>query len=335
MAKRRKSNNRFQRHLENLKSVCPDADDVFVCPICFSMFSSREVLNRDLVNLGHIWPGFIRASASGDSAKHQQILLCKSCNSKAGYRGDNEMQMFEETRQGEKMGKPSRKRRIFVRPSNGDREAQFQAYFSHKDDKNFSLTFRERRDKYEHNENFKRYREYAKKQIPCDVIVYPYDINLSLAFAGWLTSAYLFAFYTFGYRFILHKSLDPVREYILQSFERRTDNRLDFHDDKTVSVRTCAKHFFQKPTIDYMIPPIGNKTPHHLEVSFLDYHVRLPGRDNYIDDAMLNEGNPQDIMISMNSENHIAHAERCHWDDLFDDIDYYVQGSEFISLPSP
>ena len=52
----KKNTNLFKHHLSDLKRVCPRAGDVFVCPICFSVFSKEEAFDTEKVNLGHIWP---------------------------------------------------------------------------------------------------------------------------------------------------------------------------------------------------------------------------------------------------------------------------------------
>ncbi|MBZ0292234.1 MAG: hypothetical protein K8L99_06665 [Anaerolineae bacterium] len=319
----------FNRHLDNLRSVCPEAADVFVCPICFTVFPRNEALDPLRVNLGHIWPKFIRNTIESDVAKHQHVLLCESCNSKAGYRGDHEMQEFEIARQGDEAGTPTRKRRIIIRPSNGDQELQLRAFYKSTGDKTASLTFRDHRNAFTYNEKYRRYREYAEQQVRCDVYVLPHDANWHLAQAGWLTSAYLYAFYTFGYRYIFHKSLDLVRNYILSSLDGSTNSSLDYRPDKVLSARTCSVHYSEQPNIMYMIPTLETAQIHFLEVSFLDYHVRLPGRDVHLV-AKANEQTPDpDFQIGMASEGHIAHVERCHWDDLFDPVNYCVVGNKF------
>jgi len=44
-------------------------------------------------------------------------------------------------------------------------------------------------------------------------------INADVTKAGWITSAFLLAFYTFGYRYIANDYMDPVRKYIWGFFE--------------------------------------------------------------------------------------------------------------------
>jgi hypothetical protein len=102
-------------------------------------------------------------------------------------------------------------------------------------------------------------------------------INWPLAQVGWLTSAYLFAFYSFGYRYILQSCLNPVRNIILHSKPEKRDKQLDFQETKDITVRLCSEptHFCSDPIIGLVVP-FDDQTPFHQEVSFLSYHVRLP-----------------------------------------------------------
>ena len=63
-----------------------------------------------------------------------------------------------------------------------------------------------------------------KQQKPISYVVHPlHDLKPSLARVGWITSAYLFAFYSLGYRYILHPGLDSVRAYIIKSFKSENE----------------------------------------------------------------------------------------------------------------
>lgn len=324
----------FEYHLMNLQSVCLQAGEVFVCPLCFTVFSREEVSDPNKVNLGHIWPKFLRNMGEDDTPKHQHVLLCKSCNSEAGYRGDHEMQEVEIARQGDKSERPTRKRQIWIRPKTGEPDVRLRAYYRSVDEKSATIRFQDHPNAFKYNERYLRYNEYARSQIPCDVIVYPHDANWQLAQAGWLTSAYLFAFYTFGYRYIFHHSLDAVRDYILSSFDENVDRTLDYEADKPLSVRTCAVHYSSQPNIMYMIPVVGTKQIHFIGVDYLDYHVRLPGRDNHLV-AQENSDEPdEEVQLSLAAKGHVSHAERCHWDDLFDPVDYCVIGTTLVARKS-
>ena len=96
-----------------------------------------------------------------------------------------------------------------------------------------------------------------------------------LATVGWITSAYLLAFYAFGHRYAFHEALDPVREYILTSFEDIGPERLVLPASIVLDLNECTAHFFEDPEIGLLVPFDGSLNV-HLQVSFLDYHVRLP-----------------------------------------------------------
>jgi len=165
----------------------------------------------------------------------------------------------------------------------------------------------------------------------CSVIVeetYPFRERWLPAQAVLLTSAYLLAFYSFGYRYIFHTYLDPVREYILSSFEGNVDNRLDFEEVKTVAVRICGEHLNEEPEIDFF--PARGQSPHHLEISFLDYHIRLP----YTQPLIIREEAlplPEGVRgISIRASDHKVHSGICGLDSLIGDPDYCVEGSKLV-----
>jgi hypothetical protein len=318
--------NLFTQHLEDLKCVCPNAGDVFVCPICFKVIDRNNAGSE--TSLGHIWPSFIRASSEKDTAKHQQVLLCTKCNNTAGRRGDNEMQKREQERQGQLP------HRMSINPKDGT--APFDIFvFIDKiethEDEDSEITFRFQMPKGEflNSEKMRRFRMYQENQEKLDVIVAGFNTNWYLAQAGWLTSAYLFAFYVFGYKYIFHTALDPVRNYILQSFENKVDSRLTMHTCSKMSVQTCTLHKNSEPVIVYQIQTEGKPKPHHLEVSFLDYHVRLPlgMRKSQIwtetdiseilgSQTTMLEQIPDNAMLAMDVSDHRPHGGNCIWDKI-------------------
>jgi len=102
-----------------------------------------------------------------------------------------------------------------------------------------------------------------------------HELKPNLSEVGWITSAYLFAFYTFGYRYIFHPSLDIVREYILKSFDDLESASLEVPKLDNFGLTECKEHNLENPEIGIIIPT-DRKTPIHIQVSFLDYHIRLP-----------------------------------------------------------
>lgn len=314
--------NLFEQHLIDLRRVSPNADDVFVCPICFSTIRRNDI-NQNTVNLGHIWPAFIRSEVESDDAKHQQVLLCKSCNSSAGSRGDNEMQKHEKARRGllpskvwvHVRGEPPLALELFVTMSDDGPPYEGQ------------VTVRVPPGEWEYNDRWKRFRDIADGQKQIDIAVNQFTADRKLAYAGWLTSAYLFAFYTFGYRYVFQNALDPVRDYIRQSFQEQTDNRLYFHRTKNLAVQTCKTHNYQEPKIIYHTKTQGSAVPHHLEVSLLDYHVRLPMPLKEYEEIPVDLLPDPEMVLAADATGHTPHDEECIWEQLLNEPEYEVIGT--------
>jgi 5-methylcytosine-specific restriction endonuclease McrA len=92
----------FKAHLADLKSVAPNLGDVFICPICLERFTIDAIYN-EVVTDGHVWPGYIREKPGSALATSQRILLCKTCNSTSGSRGDKQIQLLEKIKDAEKV----------------------------------------------------------------------------------------------------------------------------------------------------------------------------------------------------------------------------------------
>lgn len=199
------------------------------------------------------------------------------------------------------------------------------------DEKGLTLTFpvRKKTGQPLYNPKEKQKSEQYFALGPCTVIVretYPFEEKWRYAQVALLTSAYLLAFYAFGYRYIFQAYLDPVREYIRSSFAGNPDSRLDFQETKTVTVRVCDQHFNNDPEIDFL-PAIG-ESPHYLEISFLDYHVRLPYTHPFI---VPNEFLPLQLGtrgITIRASEHIAHLGICGIDSLIGEPSYDIQGNK-------
>ncbi len=313
----------FEQHLTDLRRVSPKADDVFICPICFTVIHRRDV-NRETVDLGHIWPGFLRNQVESDEAKHQQVLLCKSCNSSAGSRGDNEMQKHEQTRRGQLPSK------VCVYPP---RKPPFEldVFVTMPEDGppyKTNIRIHVPQGEWTHNERWTKFREVADGQTQISLAVNQFTADWKLAQAGWLTSAYLFAFYTFGYRYVFQSALDPVRDYILQSFEGQVDDRLYFDQKKDIAVQTCKTHNYQEPQIIYQMKTQGSDVPHHLEISLLDYHVRLPIPLKVYEEVSAEFLPDPQAVLAADATGHVPHDAECLWEETFSEPDYEVMGSE-------
>ena len=96
-----------------------------------------------------------------------------------------------------------------------------------------------------------------------------------MASVGWITSAYLYAFFCLGYRYIFHKSIFPVREYILRSFEKQFDEKSEHIKLGDYGIREYLNQVYINPEI-LLVVPVDNKTFVHLEINFKRYNISLP-----------------------------------------------------------
>jgi len=325
----------FISHVTDLQNVCPKAASVFVCPICFNVLTEDGLSNGDLTN-GHVWSkAFVREYSTSERAKHQQVLLCNDCNSRSGDSGEGTLVRFEafrRTREAGQFYRPST--RVF--PSRGVHEPAELGSISvefKKDRQGLNLRFpvhkKTGQPLYNPREKQKS-KEYFTRG-PCTVIVeetYPFKDKWQYAQVALLTSAYLLAFYSFGYRYILHSYLDPVREYIRNSFTRNVDSRLDFQETKTIAVRVCGQHFNEDPEIDFF--PVHTKSPHYLEISFLDYHIRLPYTHPLIIPEELLSLHQDIRAITIRASEHKVHPGMCNIDSFIGEPDYCVEGDKLF-----
>jgi hypothetical protein len=273
----------FYFHLADLKSVVPGIGDVFICPICLKRFFVEDIYNRNLTD-GHVWPEDIRKKSVSKIANLQRVLLCQYCNTTAGSRGDKQMQLREKIKEGEETGELHGERRVQIIQSPGEKPIELRARVVAPPDTpegriKGQLTFEADRKSGRWPRNDPKEQErfliLVKRGGKCSrILVFPSrEFKPTLAPVGWITASYLLAFYTLGYRYILHESLNPVREYIRSSFEDRAKERLEFSGSDTLSIRTSNK-FHNNPEIGSVIPIDGK--PFRLEVKFLDTYVTLP-----------------------------------------------------------
>ena len=336
----------FQYHTENLQAVCPRAGNVFVCPICFRVFTPKDLDDQITVperrlSIGHVWPEDFHLRSQ--RAKQQQVLLCRPCNSKAGSHGDAMMQKLERLRASSVLGKLGETRLVEVIPSPPHgwtkEPARFRAEVEtqSEDGKQFTVTPVAKQSDPKELAKFHHY----TTQGPCSVTVYSPKVPAKVRAhfvpfvqVGWLTSAYLLSFYTFGYRYIFQACLDPIRAYILSSFEKKVNNRLFFQESQTLGVSTCNVHFNDHPEIDFVLYAFKEEVSPHLETSFLRYHVRLPVQHIDIPLDVSNELEMSNKFATLNdvrnivarASGHRAHAYQCSWDEILGKPDYYVEG---------
>jgi hypothetical protein len=270
----------FQMHLADLKDTFVGIGDLFVCPICLAEFTSKDIHNKKLTD-GHVWPEYIREKSRSTLATQQRVLLCAECNNKAGSHGDKQMQLREAIKDAEKEGQIYGERRVQViltpgkEPINLRATSRIQKGDTIKGQITFAVDKRTGLWARNNPKEQERFLSIEQGKTFSVLIHSHHEIKANLPKAGWLTSAYLLAFYTFGYRYILHESLDPVREYILSSFKDIPDEELKLPQSKDIGLHECSEHFYNNPEIGVVIP-VDGKSFVHLQVSFLDYHIRLP-----------------------------------------------------------
>jgi len=270
----------FQSHLADLKDLNPNVGDVFKCPICLRLFSEQDLRDRLLTD-GHVWPEDIRSKSGSKIATRQRVLLCKHCNNTAGSRGDKQMQLREKVKEGWKTGKLYRELPVEILPRSLGKPIKLHARVSFRPEEpnKGQLTFIGDRKSGQWSRNdpkeLKRFQALAGTE-HFSILVHPHpELREDIARVGWLTAAYMLAFYTFGYRYILHRQLDPVRDCIVRSFGNVAQKNMKIPKSDDLRLQECKECYYEDPEIA-MIVPLNGKVPVHLEVSFLDYHIKLP-----------------------------------------------------------
>lgn len=332
----------FRKHLGDLKRVCSTAADVFVCPICFGVFTEPDIANERLT-LGHVWPNNFYRQQS-EEAKHQHVLLCKECNSKAGGNGDAAMQQIERYMRSREADEPYEAQvvEILAPPGQPLDAIKLRATVRRQGAGVTIGVQRGRKGQPLYNQqNWTRAKEYLRHG--GSLLVNPYGGDWQrgiagkmpgvwkFAQAGLVTSAYLYAFYAFGYRYIFQSCLDLVRSYIKASFREQVDERLDFSNDKNMTVGEYS-HFHPDPEIGYFTPYREEVSP-HIVVYFLRYFIRLPLRFSFIVEFPENQRSNVTNEFSgavMSGRSHVPHLDdsTCMWEVLFGEPDYYVEADE-------
>lgn len=266
----------FRPHSNDLISYDPKCANQFVCPICLRIFSLDDIASGVLSD-GHIWPDAIREKSGTEKTILQRVLLCTECNNRAGSRGDKQMQLRELAKDAEKKGELFGERRIQVVRGLAEKPIQLRAQVRIEQKETIKGQIVFQFDKVnEWARNNPKEREKFKalgRDNSFSLIVYPFhEMKPYLAEVGWITSAYLLAFYTFGYRYILNKDMNIVRDYISKSFTNAPDPRPELDD---FGMQECNIHYSQEPEIGLVIP-LDGKVGVHLEISLFDCHIRLP-----------------------------------------------------------
>ena len=323
----------FDLHADDLQRVCPDADRVFVCPICLKVREVRHIGSGEL-NLGHVWPEHIR-KGSKEAAQHY-VLLCEPCNSAAGRTADAGMQEFEKINEQIKDGQITTAPRFqIVAAGRPDKKPiNIGLFVESKGENTISFALespRTKKQKKNNEEIMKQIVDYMKEGI---TLIRNPPPNLFLARAGWLTSAYLFAFYAFGYRYIFQSCLDEVRQSILLSFTKQIDSKLAFSNDKILTVAKWNEKVYNKPHIGVLMP-VNPERQAYMRIDFRDTHIRMPVFWKYSagwDGELIEEDLEREFILD--GTGHQPHNELCDWENGFGAPDYCVKGKELIS-PSP
>jgi len=327
----------YRAHLADLKSVrdiTPYVEDRFYCPICLDDYGHEDIA-LEKVDLGHVWPEVFRNKGPSLIARGQAVLLCKRCNSLAGSRGDIEMQKLDAIREAEKKGTHHGEPKIEILRGQMQPPIKLRARVTYKDPLNLTLHFPvdPKTKKWLRNDPKAQEAFLALSAEDSQVTVLlrlNEGLKPHLAKVGWVTSAYLLAFYALGYRFIIHETLDPVRELILRSFTDEARDHLEFPMTDDFRVGT-SETYFADPRIDLSLPLTDDKKV-YLRVNFLDYQVHLPFRLNPVfvqqliqrgpnSDELISEArrSGNDLGISIVCTKNVPHD--CLWD--------YVLGKAF------
>ena len=271
----------FNSHLDDLKEIVSSIENTFICPICLRPYSIEDI-KKEKLSRGDVWASYVRGRISKELIGKHIVLLCKDCNSQAGQNGDAQMQLFEQMKDGDKTGNLCGLHSIQLKKLNDDPISINAGVSIDNDTKTITISGKLDKDAKWLNNNPKmqqRFLSLVGKEEPVSIFIDATPLGKNkpkpdLAPVGWITSAYLFAFYTFGYRYILHPMLDVVRKYILNSFDETKHAELKM-DQNIFDFRECDGKYFDSPDME-LIMPLDNKESVYLQVSILRYQIRLP-----------------------------------------------------------
>jgi hypothetical protein len=281
MSKIQLLNQLFNAHSKDLNDVRPEYENCIVCPICLRIFE-REAITDKTITDGHVWPKRIRSTSR--SASDLRVLLCKSCNNLAGSRGDKQMQLLERLQEEKETGKLLGLRKVQIFTNGYEKPIELRVNVD-RDSKDASLTLTGRLD---NNLNFinispedrERFEKIRKGHDKVRIVVHNHhEYHPEMVSVGWITSGYLMAFYRLGYRYILHSSLNPIRKYILQSFDEYNIESLSIPNQDDFAVREYLVERYPEPALS-LIYPLQDGKKVFLQVNYNKYEIRLPFRFN-------------------------------------------------------
>jgi uncharacterized C2H2 Zn-finger protein len=269
MAKLKHLHKLFDAHTKDLNELLVHPEEIIACPICLKVFDRRAV-DQKVVNDGHVWPKDIRKMS--EKAGHMQLILCRSCNGRSGS-ADNQMQLHEKISEGDKLGNLYGRRKILIYGENSDDPIKIQA-----NDIRFTesktLRFTSRLYVYDTTDLEPILSISRGDKTVKTTILQPSEYHPGLVPAAWITSAYLMAYYTLGYKYILHPKMKLVRDYILKSFDN--SNILPaIPKEEDFSFIQYEGEYVPDPMIG-MLYPVERGRLAFIQVNFLSYEVRLP-----------------------------------------------------------
>jgi hypothetical protein len=260
----------FEAHSKDLQDVVPDLKNVFICPICFKDFSP-EHLGQEVLSEGHVWPKILQAKSQ--IASQQRVLLCKKCNSSSGRRGDSQIKHLEKLRLADKTGELYGTQQVQFLKADG---TQISLQGEGRIEKESNRAYLKFPPKINDPQQLEMLRTViTNEEIPFITVQNARPYKTELAQPSMITSTYLFAFYTFGYRYILPNYFSPLRFYIQNSFDYPDGFVPPLPELETLSSFFCESEFRENPEIGIVVP-LKEEMPVHIEVFFLNYLTRLP-----------------------------------------------------------
>ena len=269
----------FEAHAADLESNT-GLKDQFMCPICHRLFTLGD-LTAGALTIGHIWSRGLRDLAQSGTAT-RQVLLCKDCNSQAGTRIDSQAQLREQIREGDESGELSGERIVEIPRGPAEPPIRLRAriYIDQASEIKGKLVFDldQRRGQWARNnpEEEARFRAISASGETFSILINP-DRRLApkLAQAGWIASAYLFSFFTFGYRYILQEQVDQrVRSLIVHALYGDIES-LEFPSESNFAVYEIASESVSDAELGVVVPAQKDINV-YLRIRFLHNEVRLP-----------------------------------------------------------
>lgn len=258
----------YHAHNADLSSVNPDLGDKIVCPICLGIFTVDDIENNKLTD-GHVWPDYIRDKSR--EARSHRVLLCHRCNTLSGSRGDKQMQLREKIKESDENGEFYGERLMKIVRGPANKLIELRVSLSKTGELSYSFKSNWKRN---NPKEIERLRTLQADDTKGSIQIHPHhELITGLSEVGWITSGFLFAFYSLGYRYIFQEALIPARNYILESF--RSIDTISQFQSSDFGIREYPVNRFPDPEIGIVIP-VDGQTNVHLQIDYLSYQISLP-----------------------------------------------------------